>query len=246
MSGYRDVLYAGYSANFGDLKVFDRGVSQYPLYDQVYAGFNPPLDAHILDVGCGKGEWLGWLVKRGYRQLTGVDGSVSDLAQARSWLTDVELKESDLLQHLESTRAAYDVIHAKDVIEHLTKEELIHFLKSSRRALKPGGSIWLQTFNAQAPLASATRYGDFTHEIGLTPQSLAQCLRACGFDDVRVSGVHYCSSSMGGRLRRLLSMPVHAVARLILRLRHGGSASAGGEVERFCVLPDMLAVAYNR
>lgn len=245
MNSYRDVLYADYSANFGDLKTFDQGRSQFPLYEAIYSSFDVPKEASILDVGCGKGEWLGWLQRKGYQQLAGVDGSPSDLAIAGSWLEKIQLTQDNLLSHLDVTPERYDVIHAKDVIEHLTKDEIVRFLQGARRCLNEGGQIWLQTFNAQAPLAAATRYGDFTHEIGLTPQSLAQCLSACGFRNVRVQGVHYCSHSIGGRMRRLLSFAVHYMSRLILRLRHGGGSDPGGAVDRFCVLPDMLAVAFK-
>lgn len=243
MSNYRDILYRNYSANFGELKAFDEGRSQYPLYEVVYASFKPRKDASILDAGCGKGEWLGWLKQKGYTNLFGVDGSESDLKLASSWLNGVAFECGNLLEHLDSAQEQYDIIHAKDVIEHLTKDEIVKLVMGARRALKPGGQLWIQTFNAQAPLAAATRYGDFTHETGLTPQSLAQCLRACGFGSVRVFGVHYCSASLGGVARRLMSAPVHWTSRLILRLRHGGSGSAQDEVDRFCVLPDMLAVA---
>jgi cyclopropane fatty-acyl-phospholipid synthase-like methyltransferase len=243
MRSYRDVLYTDYSSHFGEAKAFDEGRSHFPLYDQVYAAFDVPRHARILDAGCGKGEWLGWLKARGYSELVGVDGSASDLGIAAQWLGSATMIHADLMQHLESTTAAYDVVHAKDVIEHLTKDEVIRFLFAARQSLKPGGQLWLQTFNAQAPLAAATRYGDFTHEGGLTPQSLSQCLRACGFKSVRVRGVHYCSSSIGGRIRRLLSLPVHAMAGLILRLRHGSGGGGDTEVERFSALPDMLAVA---
>ena len=37
----------------------------------------------IADLGCGKGEWLGWLHAKGYLKLTGVDLSPSDLGFAR-------------------------------------------------------------------------------------------------------------------------------------------------------------------
>jgi len=243
MSNYRDTLYTGYSSHFGELKAFDHGRSQFPLYDSVYASFDAAKDAVILDAGCGKGEWLGWLKNRGYTKLIGVDGSESDLSMASTWLEGVQFECADLLSYLESASATYDVIHAKDVIEHLTKDEIVRFLSGARKSLKPSGQLWIQTFNAQAPLAAATRYGDFTHETGLTPQSLAQCLRACGFSKVRVSGVHYCSSSAGGVARRLMSLPVTWLSRMVLRLRHGGAASSRDEVDRFCVMPDMLAVA---
>ena len=242
MNEYRKILYADYSASFGGLKEFDQGVGHFPIFDEVMCDFNAAKDAQILDVGCGKGEWLGWLKQRGYSNLTGIDGSPSDVKVAASWLHSVQVIEADAIGFLESKPTSYDVIHAKDLIEHLTKDEIVTFLQRAHGSLKPGGQMWLQTFNAQAPFASATRYGDFTHETGLTPQSIAQCLRACGFSDIRVKAVHYCSPSLGGRARNLLSLPVKVMARLILKLRHGGTNNIPG-LDRFMVEPDMLVTA---
>jgi 2-polyprenyl-3-methyl-5-hydroxy-6-metoxy-1,4-benzoquinol methylase len=132
-------------------------------------------------------------------------------------------------------------VHAKDVIEHMTKDEFIHFLQAAHAALRPGGRIWLRTFNAQAPLSGMTRYGDFTHESGHSPSSLAQCLRATGFTQIRVKGQHYCSRSLSGRVRALLSWPVKKAARLMLKLRHGGGSH--GEVDLFASEPDVFAEA---
>jgi SAM-dependent methyltransferase len=242
MNEYRKILYADYSASFGGLKEFDHGVGHFPIFDEVLSEFNAAKDAEVLDVGCGKGEWLGWLKQRGHLNLTGIDGSPSDVKVAASWLPGVQVIEADAIDFLASKAANYDVIHAKDLIEHLTKDEIVTFLQRAHASLKPAGQIWLQTFNAQAPFASATRYGDFTHETGLTPPSIAQCLRACGFSDVSIKGVHYCSPSLGGRVRKLLSLPVKQIARLVLKLRHGGSNNTPG-LDRFMAEPDMLVIA---
>ena len=243
---YREKLYSGYSTNFGDLKAFDQGRSMFPAFDSTYANFSKDKSAHILDAGCGKGEWLAWLSQRGYQHLYGIDGAAADLEVAHRWLPEVKFDLGQISNFLKETTLKFDVIHAKDVIEHFTKGELIEFLALAREALSDQGEIWLQTFNAQAPMASATRYGDFTHEIGLTPTSLAQCLRATGYDVRSICGVHYCSSSTSGRIRSILSAVIHRTARIVLQARHGGSKTASDSVDRLCALPDMLAIATKR
>lgn len=237
---YRDILYANYSASFGAGKAFEPEV-QFAQYESVYGRMPLSMDATILDVGCGKGEWLAWLKQQGFRNLCGVDASTSDLGHSQRWLDGVKLQQGDAHSLLRDQAAAYDLIHGKDVAEHMTKDEFISFLQLACRALKPGGQLWLLTFNAQAPLANATRYGDFTHEIGLTPRSVAQCLRACGFESIEVRGVHYCSSSLSGRVRRMFASALHAGARFMLKLRHGTGSEPGVDV--FSPHPDMLAVA---
>jgi len=68
------------------------------------------------------------------------------------------------------------------VVEHLRKDEVLSFLDSAYEALRPGGWMILQTPNAESPWGCAMRYGDFTHELALNPQSLGDCCRLCGFD----------------------------------------------------------------
>lgn len=241
MSHYRDILYRDYSASFGAQKHLDASV-QHAQYAATYDRLPAHRDAIIADLGCGKGEWLGWMAAKGYAKLTGVDLSPADLAIARhsdpsrTWIQD------SVLTFLESQTSAFDLLHAKDIIEHFTKDEFIRFLTAAHRALRPGGELLLLTFNAQSPLSSAIRHGDFTHEIGLTPASMAQCLRACGFTHISVQGRHYCSTSSSGRMRHLLGAIIFKLARLILKIRHGGSATDGA-VDLHCTQPDLFTMA---
>jgi cyclopropane fatty-acyl-phospholipid synthase-like methyltransferase len=238
---YRDILYSNYSASFEGAKAF-LPQQQFAQYDAIYGVPSLGHDASVLDIGCGKGEWLGWMQQRGYQRLIGVDGSASDTAIAREHWQGIDIVQHEAVQYLADHGDQFDLIHAKDVIEHMTKDEIVAFVQAAHAALRSGGQLWLHTFNAQSPLAATTRYGDFTHEMGLTPTSIAQCLRACGFRAVQVRGVHYCSRSFGGRMRALLAKPIYACARFMLKLRHGqGSATAG--VDAMSPLPDMVAIA---
>lgn len=241
MSSYRDILYRNYSASFEGQKALDAGM-QHAQYEATYDHLPPDRSSSIADLGCGKGEWMAWMSSKGFTQLTGVDLSPSDLAIARQNAPARQWVEENVITFLESNTAAFDLLHAKDIIEHFTKDEFIRFLSAAKNALKPGGELWMLTFNAQSPMSSATRYGDFTHEIGLTPASMAQCLRACGFMIVSVRGVHYCSASVGGRLRHLLGRLFFGVARLLLRVRHG-NGTQNASVDLHSTLPDLFGRA---
>lgn len=239
---YREVLYRDYSATFGGGKAYDAR-QQWAAYESIYRGIIPSdTGLSVADLGCGKGEWLGWMGSRGFGNRCGVDLSPADLAVARQHDPGVRWVEGGLMDVLESHPGAFDVLHAKDVVEHMTKDEFIAFLRVSLRALRAGGRLWLLTYNAQSPLAGMTRYGDFTHEIGFTPASMAQCLRACGFDQPQVRGFHYCARSTGGRMRRLAGMALYGASRFLLKVRHGGAASMHG-VDQFNAQPDLFAVA---
>lgn len=243
MNTYRNILYSNYSASFGDQKTLDVSV-QYAQYESTYHHLPSERDAPVADLGCGKGEWIGWMNSKGFTSLTGVDLSESDLAIAKSSGTPCTWVYDNVTSFLESHEAAFDLLHAKDIVEHFTKDELISFLIAAKRALKPGGKLWLLTFNAQSPLSSTTRYGDFTHEIGLTPSSISQCLRACGLGQITVQGRHYCSDSTSGKLRRYLGMLMYGFARFALQLRHG-KAAPNPSIDLQCTEPDLFITASN-
>lgn len=241
MSHYRDILYGNYSDSFGEQKVLDASV-QHAQYEATYDQLPSKRDVTVADLGCGKGEWLAWMAAKGFTQLTGVDFSPADLAIARQSDPSRTWIEENVITFLESQTTTFDLLHAKDIIEHFTKDEFISFLTAAKNALKPGGELWLLTFNAQSPLSSAIRYGDFTHEIGLTPASMAQCLRACGFKHISVQGRHYCSTSTNGQIRRFLGQIVFKLARLLLKIRHG-DAPKERAIDLHCTQPDLFTMA---
>ena len=210
---YRLRLYEAYSANFGEGKRFDPGV-QFRQYETCYGSMLPGVNSAVGDLGCGKGEWLAWLQTKGFGNLWGADWSAEDAAIARSHSPGISIEEGDILRKLRENRGRFDLLHAKDVIEHLRPDELFEFLDACRFALKPGGALWLLTYNAQSPFANVTRYGDFTHEIGLTP------------------------SSVGQVLWKMLT----PFFRLVIKARHGGAGSAGS-FDALATEPDIFAIA---
>jgi SAM-dependent methyltransferase len=201
---YRDVLYADYSANFGGHKDYDPE-SQYAVYRPQYAAHLPEdRSTPVADVGCGQGEWLLWLKSLGFSDLTGIDVAASELKKFAGAEGIVTLDGIGTEVLREQEEGSFGLIHAKDLIEHLDKNEIVEFLQVCLRALKPGGELWLSTFNAQCPLAPSIHHGDFTHETALTPNSMAQALRASGFKDVRVEGSFEPPATLAGKLRRIL------------------------------------------
>jgi 2-polyprenyl-3-methyl-5-hydroxy-6-metoxy-1,4-benzoquinol methylase len=237
MPDFRELLYRDYSASFGTVKTYDRALA-FRMFERAGRRPNLPRDTPIADIGCGKGEWLAWLQSHGFTNVRGFDVSAAELAFAEG--VPVECGEVTRTLAAAAWRGNFGLIHAKDLIEHLTKQEVVDFLLASHAALRPGGLLWLSTFNAQSPFSTATRYGDFTHESGFTPTSLAQVLRATGFAVEEIAGLHVCPRTMGGRVRQALWRLISPPARLLLRARHGGHGEPG--VESFSVAPDLFAI----
>ncbi len=239
-------LYRNYSENFAEAKRF-RPELQFGLFEQLYALFLSKLDHHarIADVGCGKGEWLLWLKEKGFRSLEGFDFSEEDLSYLRKSAPEMVTHAGNAIELLKDRTEEFDVVHAKDLIEHLPKANVLEFLKVAEKALKPGGELWILTFNAQSPFSTATRYGDFTHESGFTPMSMVQVLRSTGFESFIVKGVHVCPKGIKGRVRVFIGSIVYGFSRFLIALRHGSSTSIEG-VDLYTAKPDLWIVAKKR
>jgi SAM-dependent methyltransferase len=143
------------------------------------------LSSSILDLGCGQGLFLVFLLEQGYGDVTGVDISAEQVVVARAQAAGARIHEMDALEFLADKKEMYDCVTALDLIEHLEKKEVMVFLDLAFKALKPGGRLILQTPNAASPWGMAVRYGDFTHGCCFTPQALSQLLALAGFADTQ-------------------------------------------------------------
>lgn len=142
-------------------------------------------DSPILDVGCGRGEWLELLGKSGYTA-RGIDINKVVVEQCRTRGFDVI--ESDVITYLKSLpNASLGAITGFHIIEHLTLELLINLLNETMRVLKPGGLVIFETPNPQNILVGSNNfYIDPTH-IKPLPSSLIQFLvEHIGFHPVKI------------------------------------------------------------
>lgn len=72
-------------------------------------------DASVLDVGCGPATITADLATR-VGAVVGIDPSAEVIAQAREEHPGLDLRVGDLFEH----RGSYDVVHAHQVLQHLT------------------------------------------------------------------------------------------------------------------------------
>ncbi len=189
---YRTRLHDSYvSTYFGTVR--DPSLSgikrDFPFFRHHFLRHLPPdRDAAILDLGCGYGNIVYTLREHGYRCVAGVDISPEQVELARR-LGIEGVVEGNVLDHLRGAPGRYDVIFAVDLLEHLTKENVIDVVDAVDGALSPGGTFIVQTVNGASPFAGRARYGDFTHELAFTATSIAQVLRLGGFEAITVHSV---------------------------------------------------------
>lgn len=103
-------------------------------------GAHAPGARDLLEVGCGSGYVLAGL-RAAYPQLrlVGTELFEEGLVAARRRVPDAELVSGDAREL--AYEAAYDVVGAFDVIEHIDEDELV--LTRMARAVRPGGVVLL-------------------------------------------------------------------------------------------------------
>lgn len=135
---------------------------------EVYLPFVLPLleiyqNALVLDLGCGRGEWLELISEYGFCA-TGVDLDEEMLADCRDLDLNVHLSEA--LAYLKSIPDKSQVIvSAFHLVEHVSFDDLRLIVNESLRVLKPAGILILETPNTENLfIGSSAFYLDPTHQ----------------------------------------------------------------------------------
>ncbi|MCB9261512.1 MAG: class I SAM-dependent methyltransferase [Flavobacteriales bacterium] len=208
MHKYRKTLYENYySTHSGktDVAIQQSHFDQQVRYFKWEFGNHLPTNKSIaiLDIGCGFGSLIKALNELGYNQTTGIDLSPEQVKMAEHFGVK-NIQQADAHDFLQNENAKFDVIFAVDLIEHLSKDELVDFLQRLKSGLKPGGKIILRTPNMDAPLAGVFAFADFTHEVFLNKASAMQLLHSVGFTKVAVSeGIMYNESPIKEFVRKI-------------------------------------------
>lgn len=150
--------------------------------------------SEILDLGCGRGEWLGLLKENGIRA-TGVENnSVFATAVRNKQLDVVEAEALEYVRGLE--KESLQVVTAFHLIEHLDFAQLVELLDEVKRILQPGGLLILETPNPKNLVVGACNfYSDPTHRQPIFPETLQFLLDQVGFSRVRVEYLHPAAGS---------------------------------------------------
>jgi SAM-dependent methyltransferase len=140
-------------------------------------------DARILELGCGSGDMVAFLEEKGFEQVIGIDISGEQIAIAQE--RGLNCQRADVFSYLDSTEDTFDVVIAKDFVEHFTTEELLHLASKISEVLTEDGGLILETPNGRGLFPGQVMYGDLTHKTILTPQSVRQLLKPYGFTKFR-------------------------------------------------------------
>jgi O-antigen chain-terminating methyltransferase len=164
--------------------------------------------APVLDVGCGRGEFLSLLRDAGV-EARGVDADADMVAYTRG--DGLEVEQADALAYLEAQPAgSLGGVFMAQLVEHLPPPQLFRLLELSARALRPGGVLVAETINPLSPLALRSYFADLTHAQPLVPETLALLAKQAGFRDVdtRYLNAPRHADDVDERIREVLFAPL--------------------------------------
>ncbi len=191
--------YLGFEDRFrgSEAEIRERLVGYLPYFDGA---------SDVLDVGCGRGEFLELLKDRGI-SARGLDLNPEMVEACRA--RGLAATNEDALTALRGLPdGSLGGLIAVQVIEHLKPAYLSQLLQTAFFKLRPGAPLILETINPACWVAFFESYiRDLTHEQPIHPDTLHFMLQASGFASVEL--VYRSPIAADGRLQRVAPRPEH-------------------------------------
>lgn len=143
------------------------------------------ISCDVLDIGCGRGEWLELLREKGI-EARGIEINHEMVNAARA--RGLEVFEENILSYLrELPDQNLNAVTGFHFIEHLSFETLVESLDEIKRTLRPGGVVIFETPNPKnLTVAACNFYADPSHHRPVFPDTIEFILKHKGFEQVRL------------------------------------------------------------
>ena len=172
-----------------------------PRLARVLAEIREVSGKSFLDLGCGRGEMLLQLERRGARRIIGVDYSAAAVEIARGIVTRADLACADVSEFLPQLPSlSFDGVLMIDIVEHMFDWELTRVFGQVSRVLAPDGVLYVDT-----PLASECAYSNMHVNVKKEASDLLRFLPGFAIEKV------LCTDSRGNNhliiMRRRSGIP---------------------------------------
>jgi 2-polyprenyl-3-methyl-5-hydroxy-6-metoxy-1,4-benzoquinol methylase len=160
--------------------------SFYKFYKRNYLKYIPYCkQSKILVISCGPGYFMNLLTKEGYVNALGIDSFPEKVKCAQR--RNLNCKVDEAFAFLECNKQLYDVIFCEQELNHLTKGEILIFLKLCWNNLNENGILIVHGLNGANPITGAEALAqNFDHYNTFTEYTLRQILQYANFDDIKV------------------------------------------------------------
>ncbi len=166
----------------GDEDSILKGLSIYDsLINQVIREISNP---KILDVGCGRGEFL----QKWQKYIPNVIGIENDAKMAKiSRSKGLEVIEDNAINSLQRlSDKSISIITIFHMVEHIEYDQLFQLLSECSRALQDEGIMIIETPSIDNLIVSTKNfYIDYSHKTHINPDSFAFMIENLGFDKVK-------------------------------------------------------------
>jgi SAM-dependent methyltransferase len=188
-----DAGLGGKVVGFRDRPGADQGQDIYASFEDHFRGseemvrerqraYLPLLEGRsaVLDVGCGRGEFLELMREAGL-DAEGIDIDPAMVDRCRKKGLD-HVHVADAVEYLERKGdRSVGVIFAAQVIEHLSYAELLRLLRGARDTLAGGGLLIVETVNPHSPQGLKHFWIDPTHRHPLFPETIVALCGLVGY-----------------------------------------------------------------
>ena len=138
---------------------------------------------NVVDIGCGRGEFLELLNKNGINAI-GIDtySEVVDFCRG----INLNVEQDDAIEYLKK-QDCVDGIFAGQLIEHMTHDKIIELCNVAYSKLQTGSYLILETPNPMSlSMFSHAFYIDPSHEKPVHPYTVKYYLEKSGFKEIEV------------------------------------------------------------
>ena len=146
---------------------------------RLYAGKD-----NILDIGCGRGEFIKTLLNVGKQYVFGMDINPQMVEKCKKEGLSVELKDGVSYLY-DNDNLNLGGIFSSQVIEHLKPSQIVKLIKGAYKNLQEGSPLILETINPMALVTQTMAYTlDLTHRQYVHPFTIEMLLKEHGFKKV--------------------------------------------------------------
>ena len=146
---------------------------------RLYAGKD-----NILDIGCGRGEFIKTLLNAGKQYVFGMDINPQMVEKCKKDGLSVELRDGVSYLY-DNDNLNLGGIFSSQVIEHLKPSQIVKLIKGAYKNLQEGSPLILETINPMALVTQTMAYTlDLTHRQYVHPFTIEMLLKEHGFKKV--------------------------------------------------------------
>jgi 2-polyprenyl-3-methyl-5-hydroxy-6-metoxy-1,4-benzoquinol methylase len=212
LASFRDRLYASYASQHAGSGSAEATAIAYRRHIRPF--LPSPSAGPVIDIGCGSGQMVRCLLADGY-DASGIDISPEQVALAHANGIP-QVRHGNYRDLLRAQPGKVAAVTATDLLEHLTKPEVLDAFDAMATALVPGGKFVARVPNAVSPFGGHIRYSGFTHGTWYTRVSVRQIATTAGFELAEVADCPPTAHGVVSALRSALWKPVSGLLKLAL------------------------------